>query len=423
MNDKFIGTLQQNNNGSLTFRYDTLWLSWQYSRPISLSMPLSDQAFSGNAVYNFFDNLLPDNNQIRSRIQQRFNLTSNNCFDLLASIGIDCVGALQLLPEKQTPNIAILNKSAISDIEIAAILKNYRAAPLGMQKNLDFRISIAGAQEKTALLKLKNKWYIPQKNTPTTHILKLPIGFIQHSNFDLSNSVENEWICLQIIAGYGIPAAHVEIVNFDGTKVLVVERFDRKWDVSHTKLFRLPQEDICQAFGFPSALKYEADGGPGIKAIMNLLQGSSNSSVDRYNFMKTVFLFWVMAAIDGHAKNFSIILEPGGGYRLQPIYDVISAYPLIHDGSIQKEKVKMAMAALGKNKNYKWCSITLRHWLDTAENCRFPRPVMQEIISEIFESMESVLSQIETKITSNILQHTFNSIATNMLKLRNANLL
>ena len=51
-----------------------------------------------------------------------------------------------------------------------------RATPGDTDESDDFRISLAGAQEKTALLRLNEKWMRPKGTTPTTHILKLPIG-------------------------------------------------------------------------------------------------------------------------------------------------------------------------------------------------------------------------------------------------------
>ncbi|WP_241008839.1 HipA N-terminal domain-containing protein [Aggregatibacter actinomycetemcomitans] len=74
----------------------TKWLDSARSRPISLSLPLSHRVYRGDPVYNFFDNLLPDNEQIRSRIQQRFQTSTKSPFDLLSTIGQDCVGAIQL---------------------------------------------------------------------------------------------------------------------------------------------------------------------------------------------------------------------------------------------------------------------------------------------------------------------------------------
>ncbi len=68
-------------------------------------------------------------------------------------------------------------------------------------------------------------------------------------------------------------------------------------------LLRLPQEDLCQAFGIPSSIKYESDGGPGIRAIMAFLVGSSEALEDRYNFMKFMVFQWLIGATDGHAKT------------------------------------------------------------------------------------------------------------------------
>ena len=79
----------------------------------------------------------------------------------------------------------------------------------------------------------------------------------------------------------------------------------------------------------PPALKYESDGGPGSERIMNLLLGSAEGLRDRKMFMTLQVLSWLLAAIDGHAKNFSIFLLPGGSYRLTPAYDIMSAYPLV----------------------------------------------------------------------------------------------
>ena len=68
----------------------------------------------------------------------------------------------------------------------------------------------------------------------------------------------------------------------------------------------LPQEDMCQALGVGPGLKYQADGGPGITDIMQVLLGAENADADRERFIQSQVLFWLLAAIDGHAKNFSL---------------------------------------------------------------------------------------------------------------------
>jgi len=259
MNGIQVGVLNKLASGQLKFTYDVKWLKSEYARPISLSLPLREQSYEGPRVYHFFDNLLPDNESLRNRIQKRFGASSNECFDLLTYVGNDCVGALQLLshPLEETGAATILAEE-LTTKQIAQLLKNYRNAPLGMQEDTDFRISIAGAQEKTALLKYKDTWCLPKGTTPTTHIFKLPIGKIEHSQIDLSESVENEWLCLQILAAFNLPVNKAEIINFENIKVLVCERFDRQWNDDSTAIIRLPQEDMCQVFGTSPALKYES---------------------------------------------------------------------------------------------------------------------------------------------------------------------
>jgi len=171
---------------------------------------------------------------------------------------------------------------------------------------------------------------------------------------------------LQILSAYGLPVNKVEISQFEDVKVLLVERFDRVWNEDHTGLYRLPQEDICQSLGIPPALKYEADGGPGIKKTMDLLQGSMTAKADREKFMKAVFLYWILGGIDGHGKNFSVAIERGGRYHLTPFYDVLSAYPMAVKRQLEWQDLKMAMAVKGKNRHYHWANIQTRHWLETA---------------------------------------------------------
>lgn len=399
MNGRKVGCLTRNASGRLLFTYSQEWLDSEFCRPLSLSMPLTHEAYTGDVVENYFDNILPDSQPIRNRIQAQFSTGSNRCFDLLWHVGRDCVGALQLFPEDVAAvDVQRVDASPLSDVEIADTLRNYKTMPLGMGKDRDFRISIAGAQEKTAFLHHENKWCLPTGTTPTSHIFKLPIGMITHSGIDLTDSVENEWLCHLILKEYGLAVANAEIRTFDNVKVLVVERFDRRWAVNGSWLIRLPQEDMCQALGVPSALKYESDGGPGIERIMTLLLGSSDGLTDRNTFMTLQVLFWLMGAIDGHAKNFSVFLLPGGNYRLTPAYDIISAYPLLAKRQLERQNLKMAMAVKGKSNHYQWQKFAYRHWLSMATHCRFPIKDMTAIIDALLERMDEVIANVSSKL-------------------------
>ena len=399
MNGILIGKLEKTTRSSLTFAYDQRWLETPGARPISLSLPLVNQLFSGDVVYNFFDNLLPDNSQIRARIQAKFHVATNQPFDLLASIGKDCVGAIQIIDGKISSFKNEINSEPLNEKEIAAILRGYQEYPLGMTNNTsEFRISIAGAQEKSAFLYHKHKWQRPLGETPTSHIFKLPIGFIQHQNMDLSDSCENEWLCSQIAKAFGLPVAECEILHFEDVKTLVVERFDRKLSQDKTWLMRLPQEDMCQALSISPNLKYQAEGGPGINDIMNLLLGSANPAKDREIFFRSQVLFWLLAAIDGHAKNFSLFIEPEGKYHLTPLYDIMSAYPLIAKKQLQKQKIKMAMALKGENNHYHWYHAQRRHFMGAAKAANYSTEKAETILDEMLSNVEDVIEKISAQL-------------------------
>lgn len=398
MNGYEVGEYIQRRSGAQEFIYSDTWLGNGSAIPLSLSLPLTDKIHKGNFVYNYFDNLLPDSMDIRNRIQSRFGTETNKPFDLLSQIGRDCVGAIQLLPERAEVDVKTIKGTPLSEKEIAEELRNYKTLPLGMSGEQDFRISIAGAQEKTAFLKHKGKWLRPSGVTPTTHILKLPIGKIEHAGIDLSDSVENEWLCLEILKAFGVPTNSTIVETFEDIKVLVVERFDRELAKDKSWIIRHPMEDMCQANGIAPALKYENEGGPGIAVIMETLKSSLHPEDDRKQFMKTVFLFWLLGAIDGHAKNFSIFLKSGGRFQLTPVYDVISAYPLCAKRQMEYRDLKMAMGLNSKNKHYGWHDIMPRHWFSESKKVDFPESEMKRIVEQTLGDINTVITNVSSHL-------------------------
>jgi len=393
-------------NGPMEFAYDASWLKSPSARAISLSMPLrpSNEPYR-DPVNAYFDNLLPDNRAIRERLRRRFHAGSTEPFDLLSEVGRDCVGAIQILPEGAVPqDLQRIQGRAVTADEIGQLLSEMLGSTFGHQDVRDddaFRISLAGAQEKTAFLRNGDTWMVPHGTTPTTHIFKLPMG-IRMDGIDLSTSVENEWLCSEIIREFGIDVARCRMESYGSYRVLVVERFDRRLSSSGTYWLRLPQEDFCQATGTPPGLKYESDGGPGIRRIMDVLLGSTNAEKDRLTFFRTQMLFWVLGAIDGHAKNFSVFLEAGGSYRLAPLYDILSAYPIMGGGHgrLPMQKIKMAMAVYGANRHFEWSRIEPRHWVETGRRCGIAEETTRGLMNEIGEITESVLERVGQRIPS-----------------------
>jgi serine/threonine-protein kinase HipA len=371
MNGERVGQWRLTPQGE-ELQYAESWLDSPARRPISLRFPLTPDAkpYTGVEVHDYFDNLLPDTKTIRERLAQRFKLGSIDAFPLLAELGRDCVGALQILPEDQEPpDVHAIRAQDLTDADIAALLRdavNGGASALGgEEQDGELRISLAGAQEKTALLRHKGKWRRPLGATPTTHILKLPLGLVGNMRSDMGASVENEWLCSKILEAYGLPVARCDIALFEDQKALVVERFDRRLARDRKWWLRLPQEDMCQATGISYLKKYQNDGGPGIDRIMDLLRTSEHALDDRRLFFACQIVFWLLAASDGHAKNFSIRLEAGGAYRLTPFYDVLSAYPILGEGPnrLSPHRARLAMGVKGgKNMHYRIGDIRRHHW-------------------------------------------------------------
>jgi serine/threonine-protein kinase HipA len=416
MNGEWVGTWQV-TRGAHSFTYAPTWPESERFRLLSLSLPLTQTLeIKGGVVANYFDNLLPDNDRIRERIGRCFK-TKTDAFSLLEAIGRDCVGAVQLLPEGSAPvGWGRIECQTLTEAEVAEALHAIPFAPhIHGDETPIFRISLAGAQEKTAFTRINGQWCRPLGATPSTHIFKLPFGVIANTNrVDVFDSVENEWLCAQIIKALGLPMAHTEMAQFEDQRVLIVERFDREMMDDGQWIARLPQEDFCQALGLPPRLKYEDEGGPSIADGLSLLAGSSDAVNDRMAFQLAQLAFWLMAAPDGHAKNFSIFLRQGSTYGMTPLYDVLSVWPYVGKGRGQMNvrDVRLAMALRSKNVHYDIYGIRARHWHALA--MKNGGPDVWGAMLGLIEHVDTALSEVETRLPKNFPDRIWSPIAGGM---------
>jgi serine/threonine-protein kinase HipA len=427
MNGRHVGVWRKIRGDRDQLVYHDAWLKDPQFRPLSLSLPVTaSREITSPLVRYYFDNLLPDSSQIRERIRNRFHVRSAESFHLLEAIGRDCVGAVQLMPPGKTPvGWDRIESTLLKTQDVEAILRAVptAAGPLSDQsdENEDLRISIAGAQEKTALLRIGNTWHRPRGATPTTHILKLPLGIVGGGlQLDLSDSVDNEWLCATLFEAMHLPAARTQIATFGDQRVLVVERFDRHWrnvgphDPTAARfqvpldawIARLPQEDFCQATGKPPEAKYEKDGGPGMVQILQILDRGAAPERDSNLFALSQLMFWFLAATDGHAKNFSIFLRRDG-YELTPFYDLLSAWPVIGNKArqLQPQKVKMAMAMrTGNRPHYRWNEIQPRHFKALAESLVDPKlwSMMLDSARSVPEAIASVSRRLPPDLKESV---------------------
>lgn len=286
---------------------------------------------------------------------------------------------------------------------------------MAAQDDEGLRISIPGMQEKVGLTRHRGRWCRPREATPTTHILKLPMG-VAPSGIDLRTSVPNEWLCTQLVAAFGIETPACTIERFEDLEALVVERFDRRRAARGKWIERVPQEDFCQATGTPPQLKYESDGGLGIARIMRELGGANAAHADRLRFMRMQLVYWLLCAIDGHAKNFSVFLEPGGRFRLAPAYDVLSAYPMLGAGRgrIAAEKVRMSMAVWGANRHCRWAQIRRAHFVKTAKDCGIGadiEPLIAELVELAPRAMEKAQATLPREFPADVAEPIFAGVA------------
>ena len=256
--NNLIGTLTKDNQGGVVFEYDK---NAKYS--LSLSLPIREQPYSNSECRGFFNGVLPENENVRTLIGKRFGINPKNDFSILNSIGYDCAGAVSFLPKDKSPNLQESYKisgTVLSNDELEKYINELPLKPLALGAK-DVRLSLAGAQDKTAVVKIGKNIALPDKDIPTTHILKPIITRFKET-------IENEYICMQTAKKLGIDIPDNEIGQINNTKYYLVSRYDRKIIKSDNNIYtveRIHQEDFCQALNIPSVYKYQSEGGVSFK--------------------------------------------------------------------------------------------------------------------------------------------------------------
>jgi serine/threonine-protein kinase HipA len=305
------GLLIRKDNGNLQFRYDDGYAG----TPLSLSLPVQPEAHPHAVCRAVFGGLLPEG-EGREALARALGVSPGNDYGLLAEVGGDCAGAITLL-EPATSTDDEPRMRFLDDEELDAILHALPQRPLGAAPTEGVRLSLAGAQPKLPLVAEHGRVALPlNAATPTTHILKPePARY--------PGLVDNEAFCMQLARAAQLLTARVtKMRTTSGLPCLVVERYDR--DLTTDPIRRLHQEDVCQALGIPSDRKYQAEGGPGVRDMVELVRSATGVPAQELPRLWEALVFnWLIGNCDAHAKNFSLLYDRGAP-TLAPLYDLVS---------------------------------------------------------------------------------------------------
>lgn len=376
-----VGTMCRGATGMIGFRYEREWLDGA-GFAVSQSMPLQMEDFAPEegVAHRFFANLLPEG-LVRDRIVRDLKLP-NTDFDLLKAIGGECAGALSILPEDRKPSLDREYRPLTVD-DITNLVRSrgdFRAANLGHPVP---RLSLAGAQDKCAVLVRGDALFLPQGEAPSSHILKF-------ESVHYKNLIVYEAYTMQLAAAVGLPLVNVKLRTDKKHRFIQTSRYDRLVD-HQGNVHRLHQEDFCQALGYGHENKYEEYGGPSFAACYHLIREvSTEPAIDAQHLLRWQIFNVLAGNSDGHAKNLSLLYLPDGAIRLAPIYDLVCTR------AIARIDHHLAMF-IGNERDPG--QVTSARWEDLAHACdvrpAFVKGMVRESATTLMQKMGDVRSAFE----------------------------
>ncbi len=389
------GRVVRDDRGRLSFAYSEPWRADADAYPLSISMPLALAEHGHAKTDPFLWGLLPDNEMVLDRWARKFHVSARNAFGLIACVGEDCAGAVQFVrPERleailgeALPPIEWLDEAAIAQ-RLRTLREDHSAWRMPRDTG---QFSLAGAQPKTALLFDNKRWGVPSGRVPTTHILKPPTR-------EFDGHAENEHFCLELARALGLPVVDSRIMHFQDEVAIVVERYDRVRTAAGLR--RVHQEDMCQALAIPPTRKYQNEGGPGIRHIVELLRTySANAPEDVRTFLDAIAYNWLIAGTDAHGKNYALLIGERARVRLAPLYDVASVIPY-QDINIDRAKLSMKLGG-----EYRLRNIRLYHWRRLAQELHVDPDATIQRVDDFARQLRDHVPDIRRRMTDEGLTH------------------
>jgi serine/threonine-protein kinase HipA len=362
---KMLGELERRGPARYRFAYSGQALEKYPEGDIALSasLPVGRDPFAPARAAPFFEGLLPEG-AVRASIAHSFRLSEQDGFGLLAQLGADCAGAVELLRPDAHPGTRVGWLRSLKSSELVRLVEDLPTHPLGIDSSSDgVRLSLGGVQHKLVLAdsntigfaggEIFTPFSQPLDGAPSTCLLKPELG-------QYEDIVANEAFCMSIARSVGLRVAETEVLEVASTPCLYVRRFDRIGK-ELGMVTRVHQEDMCQALGLLPAAKYEENGGPSVAGIVDLLRRLRGPFMARdiNDFIHAVLVNFLLGNSDAHGKNFALLYE-SRGIRLAPLYDIVSttAYDDVTD--------RMAMAIGGV---FEPAEVDMAAWVRLGNEC------------------------------------------------------
>jgi serine/threonine-protein kinase HipA len=377
-----VGELYLSEHGEMSFAYGQEWLNSDQPG-ISISLPKREEPFSRRECRPFFAGLLPEESQ-REHAAKALGLSQGNDFALLKALGGDVAGALTFWPEGETlPEYdGSQATEPLGDNALVELLDTLPKRPL-LAGEEGLRLSLAGAQAKVPVVLVDDKVALPLPGQPTTHILKPPIG-------RFPATTENEAYVMQLAAAVGLSVAPAEPRKVGDRSYLLVTRYDRA-TAQDGSLYRLHQEDFCQALGIAPEHKYAAEGGPTFRNGFELLRkATARPALEILKLIDAAIFNLIAGNADAHGKNYSLLYK-SSGLELAPLYDLLCTivYPAL--------SAKLAMKIGGAAKLE---DVDQRTWEKFANEAGIGLPLVKKRVEVMAQAVRDKAIAVADKIAS-----------------------
>lgn len=379
---RLVGYLWRNSQGLMGFRYDDEWLV-QGGFAVSHTLPLQTGEFAptSDLAHRFFANLLPEGGA-RDQVVRDLKI-ANTDFDLLRAIGGECAGALSILQAEYSPSAEQEYHAMSEDMLIQLVTRRGHSYTWTAEERP--RLSLAGAQDKCPVLVQNDAYWLPKKESPSSHILKFELSDYRHlPAYETFTSL--------LARAIGLPVVDIQLKSVAETHFALIERYDRDTN-DRGQIARLHQEDFCQALGFGHERKYQEDGGPSFVDCYRLLQEVSSDPANDLQHLLRWQIFNVLAGnSDGHGKNLALLYLPQGDIRLAPFYDLICTR------AIERIDYRLALAVGDERDPGR---VTAQHWAGLAERCslrpRFLQSMVDTLAETLLQQLRPVREQFEAQ--------------------------